>query len=302
MVRLNLLLAIIASSYSYAFNQTSVIPLQFSGKLIIVEAEVWGQKGNFILDTGAHGLILNKKHFDIDHGEWLEVNGTNSNSQILAVQGCDLKIGKQEWRFLTGYVKNLSYLEKKTNKEILGLLGGELFYKYILTIDLTEKKLGITRIKKKGDRDAYLSRQADDFEVLPLGLKGAIPFFEVQIDGNKLSLGLDTGAEINIIDKGWYQKLSTYGRKMRPRNIRGINGHIQTVPCILLEKVSVSEVNLNSMRTVFSSMENINLYEAKYKIDGILGFEFLKQFKIGINYRNRKLYLFKKDVLTSNAP
>lgn len=302
MVRLNLILAIIASSYSYAINQTTIVPFQFGGKLIVVQAEVWGQKGNFILDTGAHGLILNKNYFDTEHGEWLEVNGANSSSQIFAVQGCNLKIGEQEWRSQAGYIKDLSYLEVKNNLKILGLIGGALFDKHILTIDLRNQKLEITRQKKKVDKEAYLSRQADDIEVLPLGLKGNIPFFEVQIDGNTLSLGLDTGAEVNILDGSWYQKFSKNGRQLKPRNIRGVNGQVQKAPCVLLEKVRVSTVALQSMLTVFSSMSNINLYGSRDKIDGILGFEFLKQFKVGINYRNRELYLFKKKTLASNAP
>jgi hypothetical protein len=302
MVRLNLILAIIASSYSYAINQTTIVSFQFAGKLIVVQGEVLGQKGNFILDTGAHGLILNKTYFDTEHGEWLDVNGTNSSSQIFAIKGCNLNIGEQEWRFQPGYIKDLSHLEEGKNLKILGLLGGDLFDRHILTIDMVQRKLEITRLKKKGDREAYLSRQSDLIEVLPLDLKGVIPFFAIQINGNDLSLGLDTGAEVNILDINLYKKYYESGRPMKPRNIRGVNGQIQKTPCLLLEKVKVFSTPLEPMLTTFSSMDNINNYGSSDRIDGLLGFEFLKQLRVGINYKNKELYLFNRNSMVSKAP
>jgi hypothetical protein len=40
-----------------------VIPLKRAGKLLLIEAEADGQRGDFILDTGAPFLVLNQTYF-----------------------------------------------------------------------------------------------------------------------------------------------------------------------------------------------------------------------------------------------
>src|SRR5574343_801004 len=42
---------------------TLKLPLKRAGNLLLVEADVDGQRGNFILDTGAPGLVLNTTYF-----------------------------------------------------------------------------------------------------------------------------------------------------------------------------------------------------------------------------------------------
>ena len=49
------------------------VPFKNAGRLIIVQAMVDGQKGNFIFDTGAPDLILNSNHFET--GLLLSSNG-----------------------------------------------------------------------------------------------------------------------------------------------------------------------------------------------------------------------------------
>ena len=44
-------------------TNTTRIPFKLVDHLIVIEAELLGQKGNFIIDTGSETLILNKSHF-----------------------------------------------------------------------------------------------------------------------------------------------------------------------------------------------------------------------------------------------
>ncbi|NQX92801.1 MAG: hypothetical protein HRT74_11885 [Flavobacteriales bacterium] len=45
------------------FEETVDLPLIRAGKLLLIEAEVDGVKGNFIFDTGAPYLVLNETYF-----------------------------------------------------------------------------------------------------------------------------------------------------------------------------------------------------------------------------------------------
>lgn len=54
------------------------IPLVQAGKLLLIEAEVDGQRGNFILDTGAPYLVLNTTYFrNSIRIDTLEASGIN---------------------------------------------------------------------------------------------------------------------------------------------------------------------------------------------------------------------------------
>ena len=44
-------------------EHTTRIPFKLIDNLIVIEAELLDQKGNFIVDTGSETLILNKAHF-----------------------------------------------------------------------------------------------------------------------------------------------------------------------------------------------------------------------------------------------
>jgi len=43
--------------------QSITIPLKRAGRLFLIEAQVDGQIGNLVFDTGASGLVLNRTYF-----------------------------------------------------------------------------------------------------------------------------------------------------------------------------------------------------------------------------------------------
>ncbi len=44
-------------------KNTARIPFRLIDNLIVVEAQLYNKKGNFVIDTGSKTLILNKVHF-----------------------------------------------------------------------------------------------------------------------------------------------------------------------------------------------------------------------------------------------
>lgn len=72
--------------------QGQAIPFQMAGKLILIQAEVGGVTGNFIVDTGTSHLVLNAKYFS---GPKIEkvFNGVNGETNKLEADYFDVKIG-----------------------------------------------------------------------------------------------------------------------------------------------------------------------------------------------------------------
>ena len=58
-----------------------IIPFDLVGNMIVVKAMVNGQKGNFIVDTGADILVLNSRLFT-EHQYSFATNGVSINDRI----------------------------------------------------------------------------------------------------------------------------------------------------------------------------------------------------------------------------
>src|SRR5690606_22581505 len=58
-------------------KNTARIPFKLIDHLIVVEAELLGKKGNFIIDTGSETLILNKVHFKQQYEHNKKSNATS---------------------------------------------------------------------------------------------------------------------------------------------------------------------------------------------------------------------------------
>ena len=54
------------------------------------------------------------------------------------------------------------------------------------------------------------------------------------------------------------------------------------------------------MKCIVKDMMHLNR-TLRTKLDGLLGFEFLKQYKISINYRKNEMYIWNPEILHANA-
>src|ERR1700709_2034988 len=72
---------LILDSDPYGDFKTITVPIKRAGNLIVVEAQLDTMIGNFILDTGAPGLILNETYFrDSPHVSEKESAGINGSA------------------------------------------------------------------------------------------------------------------------------------------------------------------------------------------------------------------------------
>ena len=106
---------------------------------------------------------------------------------------------------LVARVIDLSHVEENTGIAVLGLLGQSVFQKHEIVFDLVHQSIQLIPLDKKGDRQNQLSIQPK--HEIPFKMTGHLPTFEVQINPYKLILGLDSGAEFNVLDRSFSQGL-----------------------------------------------------------------------------------------------
>ena len=111
-----------------------IIPFKRANNLILIEASIDTLSGNFVLDTGAPGLILNKTYFreSWSSNTFEATNATGSSSAVSKTIVRDFNINELHFSKINAEITELSHIENKRGVKILGLLGVNLFKDYEL--------------------------------------------------------------------------------------------------------------------------------------------------------------------------
>ncbi len=256
--------------------QSYHIPIQLANKLILLEGTANGKEGFFILDSGAARFTLNSSHFQ-------------KQSHFEDIYRADVQIGTLKWDFKAALLMDLSYLERSKGKNILGLINSKMLNGHPIILDVSNRELQILPLSGPEWRD--ISWVAPDV-VLPFKKKGGMPSLEVTIGNRSFRFGIDTGAECNLVATEHQNELRHYiydlGEMIYRRSDRKI---VRTIGGSL-EGMYLGLHSCEPMRSLFGSVKRINEEFPGARLDGLLGFEFLSQFKIVIDFKAKKIALW----------
>lgn len=273
---------------------TARIPFKLIDHLIVVEAELLGKKGNFIIDTGSETLILNKVHFPVNYSHQKKKNQTSGVLNVI-----DGTLEKQLSEFviqnLTLENKNsdvidLSHIEISKKMNLLGIIGYNILKDYEVFVDLYLNQITLSKVNKYGeklDQKVYLEKITDS---LDFKLKNHTIILNATVNNQKLSFGLDTGAEINQINKSVNRRVLKYFFPDKRLILSGASNKKIEVLAGKLHRVKLSEtIYFGPMQTILTNLSSMNNAFGT-SLDGILGYEFFKQKRTIINYKKEKLY------------
>ena len=175
-------------------------PVRISNGLLLVEATVDGRRGWLFLDSGAPALMLNKQAFPPAATETtLAVSGAKGVNG--AVGGMSYHLIKSfDWNGLRFENKevptlDLTSLEQQTGNELLGIIGFNLLSQYALTLDYRAKKV----LLRKPTADAPPANAP--LMRVPFTLRGHLPVVAMTANGQTFQVGIDTGAQNNLLDQ-----------------------------------------------------------------------------------------------------
>ncbi|AOW20585.1 pepsin/retropepsin-like aspartic protease family protein [Urechidicola croceus] len=275
-------------------ENTSRIPFKLIGHLIVVEAELLGEKGNFIIDTGSETLILNEVHFPTKF--WQKKKKTTTNGVLSVVDNPVekslevFKLHNLNLKNLKADVINLSHIEKNKKMNLLGIIGYSVLKDYELFIDLHLNQITLNRIDKSGnriDKRVYLEKITDTIE---FKLKKHSIILDCYVGDEKVKFALDTGAEYNQLNKSSKKKILKNFISIRRLFVLGASDKKIEVLVGKLRKVNLeNRIYLGPMNTILTNFSKMNdAYGTR--LDGVLGYEFLRQNRIIINYKKQKMY------------
>ncbi|PNQ72625.1 hypothetical protein C1T31_10780 [Hanstruepera neustonica] len=289
--------AIIFTKSEKINEHTTRIPFKLVDHLIVVEAEIHGQKGNFIIDTGSEAMILNKVHFNN-----LNKHQKKDNQSYGILEAVDNPYEKQIKDFVLENFKlesinsdviDLSHIEHSKKVKLLGIIGFSVLKEYEVFIDLYLNQITLSKVDRDGnklDKDVYLEEIVDS---LNFTLKNHTIILYGDVNNQKVKFGLDTAAEFNQISKNLNKEiLKNFIPKKRLTLVGAGNRKIE-VMAGKMHRVRLSEtLFFGPMNTVLTNFSQMNKAFGT-DLDGILGYEFFKTKRTIINYHKEMLYFIE---------
>jgi predicted aspartyl protease len=285
---------------SQLFNRTfaiEAIPFEIIGNLIVVSMQVDDKIGNYILDTGVPVVILNEKYFEGKKSEKV-MQGINGQGGAVATRYCGIVLGENQWKGVYAEVTSLEALETALNRTIHGLIGCQLFRRHRIEFDY---KNGLLRLTKSNQKKAAKNQIAiTGSNAKTYKCKGKVPVIRATIGSVSLNLIIDTGSAYNILRKKDLGKLASNTIKWDHQRLVGLGKGELKVQAGTVFDLQVGEKICEPMKTLFSDDGHMQMLCPGQSVDGILGYEYLKQVTMTIDFKKNTVAFHDHDDLLKN--
>ncbi len=268
------------------------IPLRRVQNLFIIEARVDSMQGNFIFDTGALHLVLNKTYFR--NGKKSDASNygiTGGGEQVMTSRVDTLSLGTLFYTDIIADVVNLGHIEDARGIKILGLLGADLFSGLVMEIDVAASVL---RLYKPCCFESNFQKNDSLYSGVaewPVEAVNDIIFVQASAAGKDLRFCLDSGAETNVLSNAVSNKiLKTFSLTTRT-SLGGSGSQDISVLNGKLASILVGDKEFRDMPFVLTNLFYLQEVYATV-FDGVLGYYFLSKGKVIIDPVQKKLIMY----------
>jgi hypothetical protein len=263
----------------------SIAPFELINGMIVVKASINGVLGNFILDTGSPGIVINSTEHE--GGSDYSATGVGGALAIGEININHFKWGIVEKDELKGFTIDISHLEKATGRQLAGLIGYEILEHYEVLFDYPNEIVKIY----DGNNVAEFRKESPTIEV-PFKMNGHIPMMEVQVGNKSAFLGLDSGAEVNLLDRSFFKSLNkSFLTDKNKEKVVGLDKDEQEVVAATLNSTKIEGHSMSAMKFLFLDLDGLS-GQFDHDFDGLLGFPFFQQHTVAINYQEKKIYIW----------
>lgn len=252
------------------------------GGLIFLDAKLDGQSQSFILDTGAPHLILNSSLIEKKNG--FKINGIGGTKKAKRLNKVNFIWQGIKLKREISYAIDLNNIAQIKKRDFAGLISYDQVKRKEVLIDYEKRKMFLISKSNKSFFENY-----DKADKIWFRMVRHIPVIKVKIGNRRYYFGIDTGAEINVIDKRL--------RKRLPKNMI-VNDFLGQIMGGNNKQIQVNKVQVKEMKIGKSYYKNqpfafVDLSflqgEDGIQLDGLLGYPFLKEALFSINYRKNQL-------------
>jgi hypothetical protein len=278
-------------------SASCTIPFTRVGNLILIRAKVDTTTGFFVLDTGAPGLVLNITYFRHYPASGTTEGGgiTGSASSGVRTAVDSLRLGPVRYSHIDADLINLGHIENSKGVRIYGLLGMELFMHFEMIIDYGASLIYLHLIGKK-ESGTYTSPQLTDtstYSTIPFDITDKRIIVSISLKGEKLKFIIDSGAETNVLDSRLPGKVFQEVEITRRVLLSGSGSHKVEALYGDIKGLRIGDRDIATLPILITSLQSMCDAYSTSCLDGMLGFDFLSLHKIGFNFVNHKMYIWK---------
>lgn len=251
--------------------------------LIIVDGKMMvngyleGKEYKFLFDTGAKNLVLNKDVLE---------NPSNSDSFTIS----EFRFGNHTFKDKKAVLKDLSSFSNSLGIKIAGLISYNEVKNDELIFDIANNILIGLNLDSNGNRLKNVQVGAKN-NIVKFEMINHIPTFGSQIGLEKLKVGFDSGAEVNILDVKKKDKFANYVSNITNEKVMSVDKTID-VETGYVSKTKIGLYWVSDMKASFVDFDDFT-NNSLQGIDGLIGFELLSKRKISINYIKKEMAFLK---------
>ncbi|PSR12452.1 MAG: hypothetical protein DA408_10885 [Bacteroidetes bacterium] len=261
------------------------IPFQLDRGMIYVSARVEQHTGQFVLDTGAPSLVLNELPTGAD-SPYL----ARSCSDALAVgvkQVASFQWGDRELRNVEAITLDLSHLEQARKAPVVGMIGYELLKNQTLFLDYQRQQLVLVDAKTRKRQSLVAPLARISFE-----LDGHLPVIVVWVGEQELRLGIDTGAAANVLNQSKHDVFGANSTPLAAEELQGLDQNVQQVLVRQIDHLNAAGFDFSG-KFLFTDLSHLDTVSGQ-PLDGLLGYAFLSQYLVAIDYNRNELLLWPR--------
>lgn len=273
----------------------TTVPFTLAENLIVVNARVNGVSGNYLVDTGAQTIVLNRARFASDHIDTVTMDHAPPSGVGGAMQDVEAAVDLQlTWGAiqigdLRGLVTDLAHLENSIGVPIMGIIGFNVLERFQIHFDYAAGELTLYSLDDD-NRPLVQSGLGEPAQVTQFEMASHIPVFAVQIAGFELRMGLDSGAGGAMLFERWQTTLAGQYEFIERTELRGGDKNVQMGDIVRIDNMQLQDIDYADMTFRFN---DIAAHSGKtIPMDGLLGYEFLKTRPTAINFRRRELLVW----------
>ncbi len=282
-------------------NQSLSIPFEYVNNFMIISLtfeQTFPLK--FIFDTGAEYSIITKREItdglNIPYHKEYTVNGADGVKDITAFLIKNIRLDISQRRFehqnMLVFKEDYFHLDDYIGMQIHGILGGNLFSQYVISIDYRAQRIIFYP-------PSQFKAPNKKYTAIPIEVHKSKPYLNAALRLSKdtllpIKLLMDTGAGLTLLLQSYTHPELAVPPTAISGNIGfglggGMNGFIGRSKQLSLQ----STFTFNNLFTRFQQLPDTMIFDAAMLNgrNGIIGNQLLEQFHVYIDYSNQMLYL-----------
>ena len=260
------------------------------GHLLVPVTVNGTEQGLFALDTGATTNVLTPEFADrlgteLKQGAPMQAHGAHASADVRLANIQSMRVGEVAGDAGPSIIMDLSHVNGP-DMQIDGIVGNSFLSRYDVVIDFAGSRIEFGEVGSLADADGRFDTAADIAEGM-----GTLIYLDVVVNGQPMTAVLDTGSGRSAVNSAAVKALGLEVPRT-PETPEDHGTQLSHAPAIPDVRVELGTATLTSEAPVH--IKDLDVFEVvglSERPAMLLGTNFLRDRRLGIDYRARRIYL-----------